>query len=98
MEISTQSGVPTIPPSLIEGMLKETLKDTSTGMTTRHVVAWVLFGLIGMAAFGYGRKQMNMKAMVIGAVLMGYPYLVSDLVALWTIGAGLTFYLLFFRD
>ena len=94
MDISTQSGVPMIPPSLIESMLK----DKSAGMTTGHLVAWALFGLIGMAAFGYGRKQVNMKAMIIGVLLMVYPYMVSDLVPLWTIGSGLTFYLLFFRD
>jgi hypothetical protein len=52
--------------------------------------AWLLFGLVGMAAFGYGRKQQKPKAMLLGAALMGYPYLVDGALALWLVGAGLT--------
>jgi len=43
-----------------------------------------------MAAFGYGKKQQKPKAMLLGAALMGYPYLVDGALALWLVGAGLT--------
>ena len=94
MAISAIDGVRIVPPSVLEGVLK----DASSGMTTGHIAAWVLFGLIGMATFGYGRKQANFKAMIIGAVLMMYPYVVTDAIALWAVGFGLCGYLFFSRD
>ncbi|MFH1724931.1 MAG: hypothetical protein ABII00_09965 [Elusimicrobiota bacterium] len=57
---------------------------------TGKLFAWLIFGLIGLAAFGYGKKQGRPKTMLIAVVLMGYPYLVSSPLALWLIGAGLT--------
>ena len=66
-------------------------------MTTR-LFAYLIFGLIGMAAFGYGKKQGKPKAAFIGIAIMVYPYLVSDTLALWAIGAGLTTMLFMFRD
>jgi hypothetical protein len=62
------------------------------------IYAMLVFGLIGMAAFGYGRKQRSPKAITIGILLMAYPYMVSGNLALWGIGAGLTVALFIFRD
>ena len=62
------------------------------------IFAYLIFGLIGMAAFAYGRKNQKPKAMGIGAVIMFYPYLVSDTLALWGIGAALTAALFKFKD
>ena len=52
--------------------------------------AYLIFGLIGMAALAYGKKQHSPKKMLIGAALMVYPYVVADTLALWGVGAGLT--------
>lgn len=60
--------------------------------------AWLVFGLIGMAAFGYGKKQGKAGAMVLGGALMVYPYLVDGALLLWLVGAGLTVGLFLWRD
>ncbi|MDD5226645.1 MAG: amino acid transport protein [Candidatus Omnitrophica bacterium] len=59
-------------------------------MNTSNILGSVLFGSIGLAAFIYGKKQANLKALVIGVVLMIYPYFLQNPVALFTIGAVLT--------
>lgn len=60
--------------------------------------AWLIFGLIGMAAFGYGKKQGRPKILLISIVMMVYPYFVSNALALWLVGAGLTAAMFLFRD
>lgn len=62
------------------------------------VFAWLIFGLIGMAAFGYGKKQGKGKAMILGGALMAYPYAVDGALALWAVGAALTAGLFVWRD
>ena len=58
----------------------------------------LFFGVIGLAAFGYGRKQARFSAMAIGTALMVYPYFVSRAWLLWTIGVALCAGLYVFRD
>ena len=52
--------------------------------------AWLLwsglFSLIGLAVFRYGRRQQRGVPTIIGILLMGYPYFVSDTPALVGIG------------
>jgi hypothetical protein len=60
--------------------------------------AALLFSVIGLAAFMYGRKQARWRAMSIGAALMVYPYFVDSAWLLWTIGAALCVALFVFRD
>lgn len=50
----------------------------------------LVFGLIGMVAFGRGRKASNPMLMWTGVVLMVYPYAVGETWLLWTVGVGLT--------
>lgn len=38
----------------------------------------IIFGAIGLAAMGYGKTTSQPKLMIIGAVLMGYTYVVTD--------------------
>jgi len=59
-------------------------------MTSGNLFAWLIFGLIGMAAFGYGKKQQRPKILVISGLLMVYPYLISNTIALWAVGVCLT--------
>lgn len=49
----------------------------------------MIFGSIGFGVFIYGKKQSSLKALVIGLVLMVYPYGVSNPIALWGIGTAL---------
>lgn len=64
---------------------------------TAKMFAWLLFGLIGMAAFGYGKKQGNFNVLALGGALMVYPYFVSDTLLLWGVGAALTAALFLWR-
>jgi len=57
----------------------------------------LMFGVIGFAAFMYGKKSALVKPMLIGLVLMIYPYFISETWLLYTIGAVLTAGLFLFR-
>ena len=65
---------------------------------TANLIAGVIFGSIGFAAFLYGKKQSSFMTMMIAVALMGYPYLVTNPVAVYGIGVGLTAALFLFRD
>ena len=58
----------------------------------------LLFGAIGLGAFMYGKKMVLYKPMVIGMVLMAYPYFVSETWLMYTIGCALCVGLYVFRD
>jgi hypothetical protein len=60
--------------------------------------AALFFGVIGFAAFNYGRKQARFSAMTIGVALMVYSYFVDSAWAIWAIGLALCAGLWFFRD
>ncbi len=63
--------------------------------------AWLfgslVFGLIGWAAYRYGKKLEDWLIRGIGIALMLYPYLISDTVMLYGVGAALCFSLYWFR-
>lgn len=58
----------------------------------------ILFGVIGFAAFLYGKKATEWKPLVIGVVLMAYPYFVSETWILYSVGCALCLALFYFRD
>jgi hypothetical protein len=62
------------------------------------LLAGLIFGVIGAAAFMYGKKQARFSSMAIGVALIAYPYFVSAAWLLWTIGIGLCAALYYFRD
>lgn len=66
--------------------------------TPANLVGSVLFGIIGFAAFVYGKKGMKWKAMSIGFLLMVYPYAVSETWLLYAIGCALCVALFVFPD
>jgi hypothetical protein len=57
----------------------------------------VLFGLVGFSAFRYGKKNGEMRPMILGAALMLYGYFVSNAWVSFGIGAVLTLLLFFPR-
>ena len=67
-------------------------------MTASNLLAGIIFGSIGFAAFIYGKKQMSFKALGIGIALMAYPYFVPNTLAVYGIGCLLTAALFIFRD
>jgi hypothetical protein len=58
----------------------------------------LLFGAIGLAAFIYGKKLVLYKPMIVGGVLMVYPYFVPQTWLMYIIGGALCLGLYIFRD
>lgn len=58
----------------------------------------ILFGIIGIAAFRYGKKVTNFWMMLFGLALMVYPYVISSTWQLYLIGAALCGALVWFRN
>ncbi|MBI3253107.1 MAG: hypothetical protein HYZ52_07385 [Candidatus Omnitrophica bacterium] len=55
-----------------------------------NIFSGIVFGAIGFSAFLYGKRQGEWRPMVIGAALIGFPYLVANTAAQVLIGALLT--------
>jgi hypothetical protein len=53
------------------------------------LLASLLVGLVGTAFFMYGRKQGRFPHMFVGAVLVVYPYFVSNVALMAGIGVAL---------
>jgi len=54
-----------------------------------YLFGLLLFGVLGMAAWGYGRKRGLPRCKWLGAALMFYPYLVSSTAMLYGVGVAL---------
>ncbi len=57
----------------------------------------LLFGVVGIAAFRYGKKSALLMPMILGIALMAFPYFVPQTWLLYTIGSALTSAVWFFR-
>jgi len=66
--------------------------------STAKITAWIIFGVIGFAAFLYGKKNKSFRPMIIGAALMAYPYFISGTFFLYLVGITLTAALYFWRE
>jgi hypothetical protein len=60
--------------------------------------ASLVFGVIGFAAFMYGKKHAVMVPMVLGIGLMVFPYFVPDAWMIWLVGGLLTAAIWYFRE
>jgi hypothetical protein len=63
-----------------------------------ELLADLIFGVIGMAAFAYGKKQGQWKTAVLAVALMCYPYFITGTIWLWGIGVVLTLALFVWHD
>jgi hypothetical protein len=50
------------------------------------LIASLIIGSVGFVAFAYGKKQSRLPQMIVGLVLMVYPYFVTSVP--WMIGAA----------
>jgi len=66
--------------------------------TTTYLLGTILFSSIGMGASIYGKKQGLWKPLVLGVLLMVYPYAVNETWMLYAIGTALTACLFLFRE
>ena len=62
------------------------------------IIAWVVFGSIGMIYVGYGKLKDLWQPKALGFGLMFYPYVVSGQAWLWGMGVVLTLAIFFARD
>ena len=63
-----------------------------------EILGGLLFSGIGFVACAYGRKMGQVKPVLVGVLLMCYPYFVSGVGWLYGIGVALTAALFYFRD
>ena len=63
-----------------------------------NLLAGLLFGSIGFVGFIYGKRTSRLKPMVIGLLLMAYPYFVESTLALCGIGLAGTAALFWLGD
>ena len=63
-----------------------------------NLIGGLIFGSIGFVAFVYGKRQSEWRPMALGLALMAFPYFVGNPLALYIIGAVLTFGLFFPRS
>lgn len=54
-----------------------------------NLFAALLFGSAGFAVFVYGKKSASWKPIIIGALLMVYPYFIEETWLLYAIGIAL---------
>ncbi|NMM37964.1 MAG: hypothetical protein HHJ09_10675 [Glaciimonas sp.] len=63
-----------------------------------YLLGAIVFGIIGIAAYRYGKKTSSSTPKWIGIGLMLYPYGVSQTWLLYVIGVGLCAALYFFHE
>ncbi len=63
-----------------------------------YLAGAILFGLIGLAAYRYGKRRGLGKVRWTGLALMLYPYAVSGTAMLYLIGCALCLAIYFWRD
>jgi len=66
--------------------------------TPINMVAYIIFGMIGFAAFIYGKKNASWRPMLIGLALTVYPYFLSGTLSIYLAGIVLTAILYFWRE
>jgi MFS family permease len=67
------------------------------GLSLTTILLAVLFGLVGFAAFRYGRRNSEPRPLLIGVALMAYGYFVTNAWVSLAIGSALTLALFFPR-
>ena len=71
---------------------------TGGGINWGYWVANIIFGIIGWYAFIHGKKEKSWRPMVIGIVLMVYPYFVTNTYLTFAVGIALTAALYFWKE
>ncbi len=62
-----------------------------------YIVGAILFGLVGLCAYYYGKRHERPATRWLGVALMLYPYIVPRTWALYAIGAALSAAAWFYR-
>jgi hypothetical protein len=67
------------------------------GLSMWALIWGLIFNGVGVFAFLYGKKKQSVPFMIIGVLLIGYPYVVQNAVSIFIIGVVLSGALYFFR-
>jgi len=68
------------------------------GFNWWNILGGIIFSIIGWYAFIHGKREKSMRPMVIGIVLMVYPYFVPNALLAFAIGIALTAALFLWRE
>jgi hypothetical protein len=66
------------------------LSDFTAGHTRSSIIAMLIFSIIGLGYFAYGKKSRQFLMLVCGIALMGYSYFVNGTGYIVLIGIGLS--------
>jgi len=66
------------------------LNDLTGGYTKGSIIAMVIFSVIGLGYFSYGKKSRQFLMLICGMALMGYSYFVTGTGYIILIGIGLS--------
>ena len=66
------------------------LKDLTGGYTKGSIIAMVIFSIVGLGYFTYGKKSRQFLMLICGIALMGYSYFVDGTGYIILIGVGLS--------
>lgn len=66
------------------------LNDLTGGYTKESIIAMVIFSVIGLGYFAYGKKSQQLLMLICGIALMGYSYFVDGTGYIILIGVGLS--------
>jgi len=70
----------------------------SGGFNWWNIISGIIFSIIGWYAFIHGKREKSIRPMVIGIMLMVYPYFISNALLALAIGLALTAALFFWRE
>lgn len=68
------------------------------GFSSWGLIGMIIFSGIGFIAFMYGKKNSEFQPMIVGIVLMVYPYFIRGTGILYLAGIALTALLYFWRE
>lgn len=74
------------------------MPELGASFSAANIIGGLIFGAIGFVAFVYGKKMARFAPMGIGIALMGFPYFVSNTVAMFAVGVILTAALFILKD
>ena len=69
----------------------------ASGFSVANLIGNLIFSGIGFVAFIYGKKNAEYTIMVIGLILMAYPYFITNTIWMYVIGIALTAVIYYLR-
>ena len=68
------------------------------GFNWWNIIGGIIFSIIGWYAFMHGKREKSWRPMMIGIVLMIYPYFVPNTLLVFALGIDLSAALYFWRE